>query len=120
MPIGSVEARCIDQHKTETLVRDRVWSDTLGIGLEASCLVLPNVPGEVVDELVILNLRIRCQGCYEPTYITLPGSRGAHTTQFTELLQTVVRNPDDNTHRIMKSSGSVLKRPLRMVLLELE
>ena len=64
MPIAIIEARRVDQHEMDILVRDRVWSDTPGVGFEVTRFLLC-VPGELVDELIILNLRIRCQGYYE-------------------------------------------------------
>ena len=52
LQIGIVEARHVDQHKTETLVRDKIRSDILGAGHEVTRFPLLWVPGELVDELV--------------------------------------------------------------------
>ena len=89
-------------------MRDRVWSDILGAGLETTRLPLLYVPGEFVDEL-ILNLRIRCRGYCEPTHISLAGSRWPHDTVLQD--GTVTTSLDYNTHTMIMSSLCALNLP---------
>lgn len=90
-------------------MRDRVWSDTPGAGLEVTRFLLLCIPGKFVGELFVLNLRIRCQGCHKPTHISLSGPRWSHNTA--ELLQ----YGDDNSGREYSHNNKVVRVCLETV-----
>ena len=61
---GLIETRCVDKHKTEFMVRDSVWGDTLGVGLEFMLRCFPVGASESVDELTLLTREFDTRGLW--------------------------------------------------------
>lgn len=92
-------------------MRNKVCGDILGVRLEVTRSPLLRIPRNVVDKLIILNLRIRRQGFDELAHVALSGSRRPHNTVFR-----IASDSDDNPGQGYPHNNKVVRVRLEAIL----